>query len=220
MTDAALFSTFAKFNNYNEALNLGNTLDKNGIKYVIEDHSIVFDTVFNNNSLDKDFRLKIHNSDFEKAETIIVQPNASDSTANETEHYLYAFSDNELMEVVSNHDEWSKLDFQLAQTILKERGRELNADDLSLLKDKRIEELSKPEEVGKTWIYLGYISAILGGFAGIMIGKHVMNHQKLLPNKEYVYFYSASDRQHGKSIFIIGTVVLTLIVIYTISNYL
>ena len=134
------------------------------------------------------------------------------------DYYLFNFTDLELMEVITKRDEWGHLDFILAQKILKERGKEIKPEVVELLKKQRLEELAKPEENQKAWIYAGYITAVLGGFLGIFIGWHLSTYKKTLPNGDRVYGHSQSDRKHGNRILIIGVICFFVGLTYRIST--
>jgi len=64
----------------------------------------------------------------------------------EKDYYLLSFSDEELIDVIAKSDEWNKFDVELAQKILKEKGKEVTEQQITQIKQQRIEELSKPEE--------------------------------------------------------------------------
>jgi hypothetical protein len=120
---------------------------------------------------------------------------------------LFSYSDDELFEIVSKKDEWGEFDFQLAKKILKERGKEITTEMVALLKEKRIKELTKPEQNQTGWVYSGYAAALMGGFVGIFIGWHLYTHKRLLPNGKLVSAYRDEDRKQGLIIFIIGLII-------------
>jgi|WetSurMetagenome_2_1015567.scaffolds.fasta_scaffold322884_1 hypothetical protein len=192
------FEKYQKFvdeENFNETIM---KLESANIKYDINDKS------FSINDLSPGMRtididLYISKMDFEKADKVLLAPI-------ENQHYLYEFTDQELVEIVVNEDEWNEFDLNLAKTILKERGKEINEDLLKSFKDQRIIDLSKPEESQKGWIVAGYVFAILGGLISIFIGYHLKTYKKRLPNGEKVYAFIDSDRVHGNRIFILGII--------------
>ena len=122
------------------------------------------------------------------------------------DHYLFGFTDEELFEIISKPDEWNEFDFQLAKKILRERGKEINQDTINLLKKQRLNDLAKPEEGQRNWIYAGYIFALLGGLIGVFIGWHLSTYRKTLPNGQQVYGYKQEDRKHGRRIWIKGAI--------------
>lgn len=200
------FLTFQKFNEHEAASELGTLLNENGIEYLLEDCSASFDPSFSNSALGKDFRIKLKKQDFEKADNLLQSISLKQFDSVDKGYYLFDFTDSELMEIITKRDEWGQFDFLFAQKLLKDRGKEIKPEVVELLKKQRIEELAKPEENQKAWIYAGYITAFLSGFLGFFIGWHLSSHKKTLPNGDRVYSYSQSDRKHGNRILIIGVI--------------
>jgi hypothetical protein len=200
------FLTYQTFNDKFLLAELTELFRSNGIEFLLEDISASFDPSFANNELDKEFRVKLRKQDFEQADKLLLDISAKQLQDVEEDHYLFDFSDEELMEVLTKSDEWSKLDYLLARKILEDRGREVNDDLIEELKKQRIEELAKPEPSQGAWVMAGYIFALLGGLLGVFIGWHLGSHKKTLPNGERAYGYSIEDRKHGNRIFVLGMV--------------
>lgn len=173
-------------------------LKTNNIDFKIEDKSYSFNDMSPNQGK-FDITLFIKDTDIAIVDSLLLS--AQDESP---KHYLYDFSDKELIEVLTKDNEWSLLDVNIAKQILKERGKEINEELLASFKEQRIEDLSKPEESQKAWIWAGYFLAILGGILSIFIGLHLKTYKKKLPNGEKVYAFSTSDRKHGQNILIIG----------------
>ncbi|NII85860.1 MULTISPECIES: hypothetical protein [unclassified Pedobacter] len=213
------FVTFQRFNDRAAALTLAEIFKENKIEVELEDASANFDVTFANNEIDKDYRIKLKPEDFERANILLRNEAEKDLVGIDPNYYIFDFSDDELKEVIEKQDEWSSLDFLLATKILKERGVDVNADQIQALKLKRIEALSQPEKSPKLLIVAGYITAIIGRLIAIIIGAYLRSHKKTLPNGERVFGYAASDRAHGERILIIGILVLILSAIYEFSKY-
>jgi hypothetical protein len=200
------FLTFKKFNDEIAVIELGILFKDNNLEFIIEDTSASFDPSFANSELSKEWRMKLRKQDFETAEVLLQQLFSSQLDAIDKDYYLFNFTDPELMEVLSMRDEWGQFDFLLAQKLLKERGKEVNAEMLEVMRGQRIEKLAKPEESQKTYIYAGYIMALLGGLLGLFIGWHLLAHKKTLPNGDLAYSYSPADRKDGYRIVIIAVI--------------
>ncbi|MBB6237141.1 hypothetical protein HDC90_001759 [Pedobacter sp. AK013] len=213
------FLTFQRFNDRVAALTLAETFRENGIECGLEDVSENFDVSFANNEINKDFRIKLKPEDFERANSLLLQLAEKDLADVDPDYYIFGFSDEELKEIIERQDEWSSLDFLLAQKILRERGVEVNIEQIQTLKVKRIEKLSEPEKNTQLLIIAGYALAIIGGLIAIIIGAYLCTHKKTLPNGERVFGYAASDRGHGERILIIGILALILSAIYQFSKY-
>ncbi len=200
------YITYQKFFDKEEIDDFAKLLVDNNILYKIENNSLDFDPSFANSNQNNEYRLKLKKSDFVKVDTIQIESLQKLIDGIDSDHYLFSFTDDELIEVVVKSDEWSKIDFLLAQKILKERGKEINESLINALKTQRITNLSKQEESQKSWIVGGYLFALFGGFFGLFIGWHLFTHKKTLPNGDRIYAYVSEDRKHGKIILIIGII--------------
>ena len=202
------FSVFKTYPTIHQAKEIEALLDKNEIKVLLADNIAPVDLSFSGSTLQNQFEIKIRISDFEKAEKILQEDAEKALYKIDKEYYLFSFTDDELYEILLKSDEWNELDCSLAQKILTERGKPVDADLLKDLKKQRLELLSKPEENQKPWIITGYVFALLGGFLGIIIGYLLWTSKKTLPNGQKVYTYNQNDRKHGKNIFFIGLIII------------
>src|SRR5262245_21414461 len=147
--------------------------------------------------LDERFFVKIKGEDFKAANELLEKQNAVSLVDVERDHYLYQFTDEELVEILSKPDEWSSYDYQLASAILKERGKEVTPETAARLKKGRLTVLALPEKSPRVTIYVGYLLAVLGGLLGVFIGWHLITYKKTLPDGSRYYGYRQSDRQQG-----------------------
>lgn len=211
---AETFLTFRKFNNTELAQATAEVLERNGIACVIENYQSFFDPSYANNKIDPDIILKIHPDEFIKARQVLEEAYAAGLDQTEADYYLFTFSDAELIEIITKPDEWGAFDYQLAQKILRDRGKEVKPEIAGLLRERRIDELKKPEKTGGFWVPFGYFLAIFGSFIGLIVGWTFCYLRKTMPNGERVYAYAEPIRKDGKRILIIsciGTVIWTII---------
>lgn len=204
------FVEFQRFSSKTELEKRIKILAENNIEYIIEDVSVNLDPVLSSNKLGLEFLLKIEQVNFEKANKILDEFYSFEIDEIENDYYLFSFSDDELLEVIIKSDEWNKFDVQLAQKILRLKGKGLSNLEIDKIRAQRIIELSKPEKKQSIWIFVGYISSILGGLLGIFIGWHLLTFKKTLPNGNRIYNYSNEDRKHGNQILILG--ILSIII--------
>jgi hypothetical protein len=204
------FITFQKFNDQNSASELGDFFKEKKLEYLLEDNSLSFDPTFANNGFDKEFCIKLKKSDFEKGNAFLNEKAEIEIVEIDKDYYLFSFTDKELLELITASDEWSPFDVSLAEKLLNERGKEVTSEEIKKLKTNRIVELSKPEESQRTYIIIGYITAILGGVLGIFIGWHLLTFKKTLPNGNRIYAYSENDRKQGNRILILGGIFLVI----------
>ena len=200
------FLTFQKFNDIASANDLADHLNQAGIESIIEDNSKLFDPNFAFNSVEPAISLKIRQEDFPQAHKALEEYYRLQLVDVDPNYYLFEFTNLELMEIIWKPDEWGAFDYQLAQKILKDRGKEVTPQHAEQLKSQRNLELAKPETNNLLWITLGYISAFFGGFFGLIIGWTIGYLKKTLPDGQRVYVYKESDRWHGKCIFLISIV--------------
>jgi len=185
-------------------------LAQQGLDYrtSVDNGQLAFDPSFANNRLVSKFIVKLRLTDFERGSQVLENLNANALSQVDATHYLFKFSDEELFDIVMKPDEWSALDVTLATQLLRQRGRDLSADTLRLLRQHRVAELAQPDQEHRAWVAGGYIMALLGGLFGVMIGYQLYFHRKQLPDGRRVYAYSAADRVHGLRILVLAAVSL------------
>ena len=181
---------------------------------------LAFDPSFANNQLTSKFIISLPLADFERAGQLLADMNQHALSEADPNHYLFGFADEELFDVVLKPDEWSSFDVALAGQLLRQRGRDVSADTLRLLRQHRVAELAQPDKDHRAWILGGYLSALLGGFFGLLIGYQLYSHHKQLPDGRRVYAYSATDRVHGLRIMVLAGIVLLVVVSVRIGRTL
>ncbi len=213
------FSVFKKFPTIEQANEIASLLEENNIQVTLVNNSPALDITFSGNTLQNEFELKILPKDFEKAISIL--NNEVDISLDQLDknHYLFEFSVSELFDILLKPDEWSEFDFLLARKILESKGEKIDSESLRKFYKQRIIELSKPEEVKKHWIILGYLLSILGGVIGIAMGWYLWSYKKPLPNGQKVFYFSSSDRVNGKLMFFIGIVAFSISLSTRFFNY-
>lgn len=207
------FIQYRCFNDPALASQLSETLESHSIPFIQEENTSNFNLTFTENALLNEYIVKLRTEDFQKANDVLKDIAEKEATEISKDHYLYEFTDEELIDIVKKPDEWNSLDYELSQKLLKERGVQFNLDSI---KQERLEELSKPEHSQKTWIIIGYIFVPLGSIIGLLIGYFLYYQKRTLPNGERVYSYSSEDRWHGKVLLIAGGISLTMGLLYSI----
>ena len=215
------FLTFQRFYDIESANEIAEQLNQKDIKYLLEGNQKTnFDPSFANNSVDPGIVIKIHSQDFQIAHQILEDYYKRQLDNVEPGYYLYEFSNEELMEIITKPDEWGGFDYQLAQKILNERGKEINTATVKKLKEHRINDLSAPEKASRLLIIAGYFFAFFAFVIGIIIGVHLSTSKKTLPNGQRVFVYRNEDRKNGNRILIISIAILLLgILLYSILYF-
>ncbi|WP_417611610.1 hypothetical protein [Owenweeksia hongkongensis] len=209
-------SVFKRFTSEEEAKEVASLLKRNDIEIQLTLSAPNVDLSFSGNTIQNQYELRISSNDFDRARLLLEKEADVNLEEVDENHYLYEFTNKELLEILEKPDEWSEFDVVLAKNLLVSRGEEISDDYVVNLRKNRNENLAKPEKANTVWIVVGYISAFLGGLLGMTIGYFLWNQKKVLPNGAKVYTYTESDSKHGKQMFLIGCSVLHLSVFYYI----
>jgi hypothetical protein len=201
-----------------EAENIGDVLLENGIVSRIAKNEGDLDYVFQGEAPTNKFELIINESDVLSAEKILSDLASSQLNQVSSDHYLFSFSNDELLKVLIEKNEWNEIDVLLSEKILTERGITIDYNELSEQRKSRNIELSKPKGGQFGWIIVGYISAILGGFLGLVIGYFIWKAKNTLPNGQKVPAYSEKSRKHGVAIFLISLIVFPTMVLLRVAS--
>ncbi len=229
------FVTYEKFATLPELKEFAELLQANNIPFELEDDVQLLDAGFANPNYHRDYRIQLLPEDFERVNELRNRQAEAELNEIDPDYYLFQFTNEELIDLISKQDEWSPFDFQLAQKILKDRGTELTSQEINELKEQRIEELALVEKHDVGGIITGYIFTVLGGILsfiiggyftmlliliGLIIGGYIVSNRKTLPNGERIHTYNESDRKHGKAILFIGIPVLIAAVLIRLFSTL
>lgn len=210
------YVAFQSFYSEQEASVLSELFSQAGIDNMIVKGKPIVDELIVGQDMDNKIFLKIKSSDFNKANKILETQITNNISQLDSDHYLYSFSNEELFEILSKPDEWSKQDFLLAKRILHERGVTLSEKDVSDMTWKRLVEIGKPEKGSLFWIAIGYILS-LGGLFGFFFGLAYLSAKKILPDGSRVYVYDESTRNHGRNILVISCIFIGIDILAALS---
>jgi hypothetical protein len=221
--------TFQKFKDPEVAKEFEEKLSAAGIFYQTETEDKFFDPSFTTNSIKNNINIRIRPADFNTANKVLDDYYRSQVEQVAPDHYLFSFTDTELMEILHKPDEWGHLDYQLARSILEKKGKPVNAERLEIFKQQRKKELARPETSNHWIVLLGYFAfaispflkpmvSVAGFFLAIIIGWILYSGKKTLPDGESVYIYTDSGRKQGRILMVVGAVLLIVFFIYAITN--
>lgn len=214
------FLVFQRFSDPGLADEMAGLLREKGFECLIEKDSRFFDPSFTNNDFDPTISLKLKGQDFVSAHEALEQYYEKENIAVDETYYLNEFSDDELMNIIKQPDEWGAFDYFLAKKILQQRGRKITETDTALWRQRRTELLAQPERQSSFWIYIGYVLAIAGAFFGLVIGWMLVTSKKTIPDGRRVFSYNEQDRKHGRRImWISGTLFLLWLVLRIVRMY-
>ena len=211
------YITYQRFDAIALAEVLTDLLDENLIPYTVEEESFNFDPSLVLSNAKKEYAVKIKGEDFELVTELLENRETQNIDGVEEDYYLFSFTDEELIEVVTKSDEWSPFDEVLARKILADRGKAISDEAIEKIHEERIEALRQPDPPQTQWITIGYVMALLGGVLGIFIGWHIYTFKKTLPDGERVYGYTEHDRKQGKIIMWLSGIIFALAVIVWIG---
>lgn len=200
--------TFRRFSDEQLATDFCTKLNELNIPFEVEDSRNFYDASYAFNPLNREIAVKMAPENFEAAEKALDQYYQSMLDNVDKDYYLFEFSDQELTEIILKPDEWGNLDYQLAQKLLKERGKEVKPEVLELIRKQRNDDLATPDASNNFVVIAGYISAFLGGFFGILVGWHLSYSKKTLPDGRRSFRYRDVDRDHGTRILLISSLSL------------
>ncbi|HZY38991.1 MAG TPA: hypothetical protein VFE53_20160 [Mucilaginibacter sp.] len=211
------FITYQKFDDIVLAEALIDLLEENEIAYETEEEAFRFDPSLVLSNAKKEYAVKIKGDDFGRVTQLLQANEAENIDGVEQDYYLFSFTDEELMEVVTKADEWSAFDVVLAKKILADRGKPISDDIIEKIEEQRIEELKTPEPPQTFWVTIGYViaftSIVLPFFIcviGLFIGWYLSSFKKTLPDGERVFGYTEKDRRNGKRIFYLSIIIFFL----------
>ncbi|MDJ1468787.1 hypothetical protein [Xanthocytophaga flava] len=216
------FTEYRKYPSVEHDQSFLDLLEDNEIEYHVEKTAPSFDVTFAQNQLGEDIVIKLKAFDFERANELLEKVAIESYNIIEKDYYLFEFTDEELMDIIAKPYEWNLFDYQLAQQILKERGKSIPVELTTALKRSKIEELEKTESSPVPWIWAGYILSLVGGLLGFFIGWHLLASNKVLPDGKRIKTYDSATQFHGKCIMIVGgfCIIIWLIIRLTITFYI
>ena len=212
------YAIFRKFPSLEQASELKVLLNENNIETILDDNVPSVDVTFSGNTLQNEIEIRIKQTDFKKAESILQKDVENLIETVDKDYYLFEFTNEELYEILLKSDEWNAFDYTLAQKILIQRGKPIDKKLLNSLKNERLKQLAEPERNQKSWIIAGYFFAVLGGFLGLIIGYFLWTSKKNLPDGQKIYTYAENDRKHGKYIFYISLVIAPTAIIFRVVS--
>ena len=94
---------------------LAELLNEHNIQYYIQEETSGFDPSFVMSNAPVDYAVKIKSEDFEQANLLQKESETKNIEGIDKDYYLFSFTDDELMEVITKADEWSAFDNVLAK---------------------------------------------------------------------------------------------------------
>ncbi|MEI7594759.1 MAG: hypothetical protein WCK02_03350 [Bacteroidota bacterium] len=208
------FLTYKKFLDIEQASELIDLLNEKNIPYLVEDNSRAIADFYIGQDTQSKVLIKIKSSDFTIVNEFMDNQAQTEIENVDADYYLFAFENEELLEIISEPEAWCEFDKKLAKKILNQRGIEISSSLEKTMFDKRIKQLSVEEKDGSVWKSVGYIFAFFGGIIGVGIGLSLWTAKRTLPNGDRVFIYTKSDRFHGKLITLISLFIMGMYIAF------
>ncbi|PWL27128.1 MAG: hypothetical protein DCO96_12385 [Fluviicola sp. XM-24bin1] len=170
----------------------------------------IMDPIFIGNTPQNKYEILVQEDDKVAADKIFWELAEASIKEIPKDYHLYQYSDTELKQILVESIDWNELDVLLAEKILRDRNVELNFTEIDKSREDRKKQLAEPQSGQEAWIVIGYIFTLLGGFVGLLLGYSFWKAKKRMPDGEKTYAYSASVRTHGKIIFFIALITVTI----------
>ena len=210
--------TYMSLTDAESASEITSILTKNKIPFKIQDTGKDFDASFSMNKASKSILILLHSNDFERANAVVDTELILDENTIDKEHFLYGFSNDELLDVIKNSEEWHPLDVKLAKQLLEQNKIQINETEIADFKKEKVAESFKPEKSDITTILIGYVFSITGGLIGLGITFFLINSKKTLPTGEKIYTYCKSDRSHGFKMLILSSISIVICLIVVLKK--
>ena len=131
---------YQTFPTLQDAAGLIELLEEHQIAYEVDDSSMRFGLLGNDNTLETGAIIKINADDVERVKGLDLQNAPVEFTAN---HYLHTFSDKDIMDIFVNPTEWTDEEIELAREIAAQRKLQLSAEAVKYSRQKSYSEVVK-----------------------------------------------------------------------------
>lgn len=186
---------------------------------ILRDHEIPYEFSSLNKPLDPlitgegpayAYEVKIAANQFETANRILREKIQIDLNDIDPDYYLFAFDNNELVEILKEPDEWGRLDYVIARKILETRGKGFSNEELDAFWSTKMKKLAQPAKASSLGKWGGYSLSVGACFIGIVTGLIYWQSTKTLPNGNRYYLYDEETRKLGKNMVYISLILIAI----------
>lgn len=137
------------------------------------------------------------------------------------------FSDEELIDIIKNPDEWHKSFINEANKIAKIRKIEINNSEIESHIKQKLELIKHGKDAHPATIFIFWLLTFLSvffvtfgifgfifGFLGIIAGYLYWKTKITAPDNKKYYLFSKNTRLHGKYMFFVGTILMFALLSY------
>lgn len=200
--DMSQFLTYSEFHSIQEAQQLIALIRKYQIPFELVQEKGLLDKIYTGEYLDPMVTVKIPEERFEELNALLLSEAKTQLNNIDPDYYLFKFTDQELIDVINNRNEWNYFDQALARKILTDKGIDISKD----IKDVAEMDHYSPMHLNTVWIISQYILAVCLSVAGIIIGLATVFAYKTNKSGQKKNIYDDSTRLHGKIILGLGVI--------------
>ncbi|MCB0759950.1 MAG: hypothetical protein KDC12_00410 [Flavobacteriales bacterium] len=142
-------------------------------------------------------QIHIPSDQVDRADQLVEERANKELESVDKDYFIFSFSEEELREVIIKSHEWSPLDVALAVKILKDKGVELDVEDVKAVRNKHQEASARQTSLSSGNTVLLYISA-LGAIVGIIAGAYVLLASIQTYLGHTIKKYDNHSRRHGR----------------------
>lgn len=206
------FETYKTFMSQEQGDEYIELLKRHGIPYSAESsEQILTSAIVGSSGMLPKVVLKLHPSDFKNVDALIEQQIMTSGSVPE-DYYLRELDDDELEEVLEKPYEWSIQDVTMAKLILKERGIEIDEQEIQELRRQRISEIRQGKKANRGIMFLWFLAIAVGFWflgllaivGGVGMGYYYGYDKTTDPNGDKYYTFEPTTRKYGKLILIVG----------------
>lgn len=216
--DKSPFAVYQRFQDELAAEELIHWLKEAGIGYHTEVLGTPLDATFLGAGAQKDIKVLIRREDFERVDEEMKRQAEAAFGQLPLSHYLFAFSNEELDQILHERDQWHPRDYYFAQMILTQRGVPVDAKELAAMQAQRLHELRKVAPYPRQLIRVGWVLTCLPFLHVVpfMIGVLLNSAKKTDPTGQKYYLYAPKVRHTGRKMarINVGLVVLLGLAFY------
>lgn len=211
---------FGRYEYKNLLDNITDLLEHHDIPYRTSTHTTAVEEAYMAmNNMNTHYSLNLMAKDFPKVNAILKEDARKQNIYKEDDYYLRGLSDQELIEIIEEPDQWHIVDVVGAQYLLDQRGVTYTDEDVELMRLHKMIQLRRPKTASKSNLWLGYLLSIFFGLLGIFMGLYYLNDKTILPNGRKVLTFDHQSRAHGLRMTKISlfTSALVIILAFTVN---
>lgn len=191
-------------------------LRDNGINAEVSREARSLDSNYLGQQFSDPYLLYLQGNDFDRARSVLEEHTLVDPDNVDPGYQLLSFSDEELLEVMTNKEEWGIFNYKLAEALLKRRGVPIPEVQIAIAQAEQLREKEKAASSGLILLLLGYSSLLSGavlaltkhpvftllpGGLALLLGWMLSYSKRTLSNGVQVYYYTPGARLHGLILF-------------------